>query len=142
MIFLNFKIYQETSGVNTPKLCQLIAQVSRETEVKIIVCLQPIDIFRIKQSVDIEIWSQHADPIGFGKHTGWLSPISLKDSGAIGTIINHSEHPVSLEVIKNTISTCRQQDFKTIVCASSIEMIKQITGLNPDYILLLQNYSL
>jgi len=77
MIFLNFKIYQETSGGNTLKLCHLFK------DKRVIPCLQAVDIYKIKQQLpDLEVWAQHADPVGYGKFTGYQAPISLKMSGA------------------------------------------------------------
>ena len=82
MIFLNFKIYQETSGENTLKLCRLIRRL---TDKRVIPCLQAADIFRVKQILpDLEVWAQHADPVGYGKFTGYQAPVSLKMSGASG----------------------------------------------------------
>lgn len=132
MIFLNFKIYQETSGENTLKLCHLI---SRLADKRVIPCLQAVDIYKIKQILpDLEIWAQSADPVGYGKFTGYQAPLSLKASGASGVLLNHSEHPLSFEQIKATVVECRKSQLKVIIITDSVELIRQVNVFNPDYI--------
>ena len=43
------------------------------------------------------------DPVVPRNFLGWLSPYSLKEAGATGVVINHSEHKVSDEDYKNTL---------------------------------------
>jgi len=132
MIFLNFKIYQETSGENTLKLCRLICQLADK---RVIPCLQTADISRVKQALpDLEIWAQHADPVGYGKFTGYQSPISLKMSGASGVLLNHPEHQLNLETIKTTVALCRESKLRVIIIADTLELIQKINPLNPDFI--------
>ncbi len=132
MIFLNFKIYQETSGENTLKLCRLIRRLADK---RVIPCLQTVDIFCIKQALpDLEIWAQHADPAGYGKFTGYQSPLSLKFAGADGVLLNHAEHQLSLKAIKDTVDICRQAGLKIMLLAASLEQINQFNLLKPDFI--------
>lgn len=129
MIFLNFKIYQETSGDNTIKLCRLIKDKC------VIPCLQAVDIYRVKQALpNLEIWAQHADPVGFGKFTGYQAPISLKTAGASGVLINHSEHQLSLDQIQATVAACRESKMRVMIITDTLELIKQVSQLKPDYI--------
>lgn len=132
MIFLNFKIYQETSGENTLKLCRLIRQLADK---RVIPCLQAVDIYRVKEVLpDLEVWAQHADPVGYGKFTGCQSPISLKMSGASGVLLNHPEHQLSLETIKTTVALCRESKMRVIIITDTLELIQKINPLNPDFI--------
>lgn len=132
MIFLNFKIYQETSGENTLKFCRLIRQLADQ---RVIPCLQAVDIYRVKKALpDLEVWAQHADPVGYGKFTGYQAPISLKMSGASGVLLNHPEHQLNLETIKATVALCRESKMKVMIIADTLELIQKINPLNPDFI--------
>ena len=129
MIFLNFKIYQETSGENTLKLCRLIK------DKRVIPCLQAVDIYRVKEVLpDLEVWAQHADPVGYGKFTGYQSPVSLKSAGAGGVLLNHAEHQLSSKAIKDTVVICRQAGLKIMLLAANLEQINQFNLLEPDFI--------
>lgn len=129
MIFLNFKTYAETSGENTLKLCRLIK------DPQVIPCLQVVDIYRVKQALpDLEIWAQHADPVGQGKFTGFQAPISLKMAGASGVLLNHCEHALDFETLKKTAVEVRQVGLKLMIITDTLELIKKINELQPDYI--------
>jgi len=125
MIFLNFKNYPQTTDQNAIKLCRLIKKISSTTSVKIIPCLQASDLYQANQAVSIDLWTQHVDPIKLNKY---------KKDGAAGTLLNHSQHPVDLAVIKKTLKLCHQEKLQVMVITDTIELIKQVTILNPDYI--------
>ena len=115
MIFLNFKIYQETSGDNTIKLCRLIK------DKRVVPCLQAIDIYRVKQALpDLEIWGQYADPVGL--------------AAASGVLLNHSEHQLSFDQIKATVVKCRESKLRVMIITDTLELIKKVNQLKPDYI--------
>lgn len=119
MIFLNFKIYQETSGENTLKLCRIIK------DKRVVVCLQATDIYRVKQALpQLAVWGQHADP----------SPLSLAVAGAGGVLLNHFEHQLSFDQIKTTVAECRKSQLKVMIITDTVELIQKINDLKPDYI--------
>lgn len=132
MIFLNFKTYPETSDQEAIELCQIIKKI--KTTVNIIPCLQASDIKQVKEAVGLPIWAQHLDPVELGKHTGFIAPESVKKDGAIGTLLNHSEHPLNLSIITQTLALCHQHQLKVMVITDSLDLIKSVTKLNPDYI--------
>ncbi len=115
MIFLNFKIYRETSGDNTLKLCRLIQ------DKRVIPCLQAVDIYRVKQALpDLEIWGQSADPVGL--------------AAASGVLLNHCEHQLNFDQIKAAVVKCRESKLRVMVITDTLELIKQVNDLEPDYI--------
>ena len=134
MIFLSLKTYKESTGEVAIKLLSCVKRVSEETGVTIIPVVQPTDIYRIKKELGIEVWAQHMDPIEPGKNMGWLSPYALKDAGATGVIINHSEHKISDEIVKQTLEKAKQYNLKTLLIGHSVEMILKFASWNPDYL--------
>ena len=129
MIFLNFKTYPETSGENTLKLCRLIQ------DKRAIPCLQSVDIYKVKQALpNLEVWAQHADPFTPGKFTGYQLPFSLKAAGAGGVLLNHSDHPINIAVLPTTVKYCREAGLKIMIITASLEEIKIVSRLQPDFI--------
>jgi len=59
---------------------------------------------------------------------------TVKRAGAVGTIINHSEHKLPIETIKSIIDLCKSKDFKVLVCAKSPKEVQEVAQFNPDYI--------
>lgn len=129
MIFLNFKTYPETSSDNTLKLCRLIK------DKRVIPCLQAVDIYKVKQALpELEIWAQHADPFSPGKFTGYQLPASLKAAGASGVLLNHSEHQLNFDEIAAALNYCREAGLKIMVITDTIDLIKSVSVLKPDFI--------
>ena len=134
MIFLSLKTYKEATGDSVIKLLSSVKRVSEELGVPIIAVSQAIDIYRIKKELDIEVWAQHVDPIDPGRNMGFVSPYSVKEAGATGVIINHAEHPVSEDIIKQTIDKAKEFGLKTLVLCQSVELAKKVEAWNPDYV--------
>lgn len=134
MIFLSLKTYPEATGDAVIKLLTAAKAVSEDTGVPIIPCAQATDIYRIKQELGIEVWAQHVDPIDPGRHSGWISPSSIRQAGAAGTVLNHAEHPLEPEIIRQTIIKAREYQLKTMVLCETVELARQVSIWNPDFI--------
>lgn len=134
MIFLSFKTYKEATGDNAIYLCQIIKKVINEFKIPIIPAVQPTDIYRIKKEVGIEVWAQHMDPIDPGRNMGWLSPYSLKEAGASGVVINHSEHKTTDDNVKKILDKAKEYQLKTIVIGFDPDTVIKYDSWGPDYI--------
>lgn len=93
-----------------------------------------MDINRIANEVDIPVFAQHVDPINYGSHTGHILPQAIKEAGAIGTIINHSERRLKLTDINTAIRMASEAGLTSIVCADTPEVSAAVAALNPDVI--------
>jgi triosephosphate isomerase len=134
MLILNFKTYKEATGKNAVLLAKSAEEVMTKTGVPIILCPQLIDIPLVKREVDIEIWAQHIDPIDPGKDTGFISPYALVNAGVKGVLINHSEHPLTIDEIGKRVKFAKKYGLITLVLTSKAEEAKEINSMEPDYI--------
>lgn len=134
MIFLSLKTYKEGTGDRVIQLLSSVKKISEETGVRIISVAQPTDIYRVKKELGIEVWAQHMDPIDPGKNMGWLSPYALKEAGASGLVINHSEHKMSDEMVKKTLDKAKQYGLRNVICGFNPEMVIKYDSWGPDYI--------
>jgi triosephosphate isomerase len=134
MIILSLKTYKEATGEAAIKLLSSVKKISQETGVKIIPAVQPTDIYRIKKELGIEVWAQHMDPIEPGKNMGWLSPYSLKEAGATGVVINHSEHKTTDEKVKKILDKAKEYGLQNVVIAFDVDTVIKYDSWNPDYI--------
>lgn len=134
MIILSLKTYKEATGDNAIKLLSSVKKVSKESGVKIIPAVQPTDIYRIKKELGIEVWAQHMDPIEPGKNMGWLSPYALKEAGATGVVINHSEHKTNDENVKKILDKAKEYGLQNVVIAFDVDTVIRYDSWNPDYI--------
>ncbi len=134
LIIINFKTYAEGTGENALKIAETAQKVSYETGKCIALAPQFVDIRSIAQKVRIPIFSQHIDPIEPGAHTGKILPESIKEAGAIGTLINHSERQIKISNIEEIISRAKSLKLLTVVCAGTANISMAIATLDPDMV--------
>ncbi|RLF50861.1 MAG: triose-phosphate isomerase, partial [Thermoplasmata archaeon] len=59
---------------------------------------------------------------------------AVKEAGAVGTLINHSEHRLKLADIDECISIAKKVGLMQIVRSNNISTSKAIAALNPDFV--------
>lgn len=133
MIVVNFKTYADATGEKARKLGEICSKVRTEKEEEIVVSPATEDLLRLDH-VDIPVFSQHVDPSDPGSHTGHTLVENVKDSGATGTLINHSERRISEEKIQKAVEKAKEKGLTTIVCAQSPEECEKLGQYKPDYI--------
>lgn len=134
LIILNFKSYLEATGINAVKLSKIAEKIYKKTNVVIIVAPQHTDIFRVAMNVEIPVFAQHVDSISPGSHTGYVTMEAIKEAGATGTIINHSEHLLKLSDIDLIVREAKRLNLITCTCASTPAISKAIATLSPDIV--------
>ena len=134
LIAINFKAYESSTGERALKLAKFADEVHDEYGVPVIIAVQAIDIAKISSTVDIPVFAEHAEPVGFGAHTGAVLLESVKAAGAKGTIINHSEHTLDLKIIEKTVQRAKELGLKTIVCAGTADQAKAVACFVPDFV--------
>lgn len=133
LILVNFKSYNEALGNRAIKLAEYARKVTEETGIMIGVAPQYVDLREITK-LKIPTFAQHVDPIEPGSHTGHVTLESVKDAGAEGVIINHSEHRMILSDINFIIKKARQLNLTTVVCADTVEASIAVSALKPDIV--------
>jgi len=134
MIIVNFKTYSEATGRRAVTLAKKAEKVSDETSVSIGVAPQFADISTVAEAVDIPVLAQHMDPIKPGGYTGHVLAESVKEAGAVGTLINHSERQLKLSDVHEVIEIARRNDLLSVVCANNPNISVAVATLKPDII--------
>src|SRR3989338_10771296 len=91
IIVVNFKVYEQGTGDNALHLAMIHQKVAEETGVSIAIAVSALDLEKVAKAVNIPVFAQHIDPIGYGSHTGHVLADQVKDAGAYGTLLNHAE---------------------------------------------------
>jgi triosephosphate isomerase len=133
VIILNYKTYVESTGLKGRVLTRMTHEVMREKGVRMIVCPQTPDLYLHRDS-GIEVFAQHVDAIEPGSHTGHVLPIALVEAGVSGSLINHSEDRKPVHEISMCVAQCRSHKLISVVCAESIEKVREVAAFKPDYI--------
>jgi len=131
-ILVNFKTYAEATGKRAVKLAKTVEKVNLETGVCIGVAPQFADIAPVANTVSIPVFAQHIDPITPGNYTGHVLAESVKENGARGTLINHSERRLKLADIDAAVIRAREIGLVSVVCTNNPSVSASAAALNPD----------
>ncbi|MFH1820942.1 MAG: triose-phosphate isomerase [Methanobacteriota archaeon] len=134
IVIVNFKTYNEATGESAVKLARLIFEAGEDKGVAVAVAPQSVDIYRIVGRVKIPVLAQHMDPIKPGRNTGWITPESVKAAKAVGTLVNHAEHKISLEQIAGVVARANEIGLSTVACAADMKESRKIAGIGPEMI--------
>jgi len=133
ILLINFKTYKESSGKNAVEIVKQCEAISKKLNVNIACAVSACDINSCSKKSK-NIFSQHLDIQDAGANTGKIHIKAIKENGAIGTLINHSEDRQTISNIKKLIETCKKNKIISVVCSKTISESKQIAELKPDCI--------
>jgi triosephosphate isomerase len=134
LIVLNLKTYLEGTGEGAVKIAQACMDVADGSGIDIAVAPQFCDIYRVSSQVDVPVYAQHLDSVGAGSFTGHAFAQCIKDAGAVGTLINHSEYRLTLAGIDASVSKAKETGLATIVCTNNVATSAAAAALGPDYV--------
>ena len=100
MIVINFKNYK--LGNKALDLAKKIQKYLPQA----IIAIPSTEISPIAKKTRLKIYAQHVSPYKKGRATGFDLPQAIKIAGASGTLLNHSEHKISMKEIKEAINIC------------------------------------
>lgn len=135
MLFVNFKTYEQGTGIGAINLVKILETVADDAQIKIIPVVQVADIKEIVLGTKLEVWAQKVDPIEYGAHTGSILPEAILEDGASGVFLNHSEAKFTdFSQLEMAVSRCRELDLKTLVFAGNLEELKKLFQLRPTFV--------
>ncbi|MEC8997578.1 MAG: triose-phosphate isomerase [Candidatus Thermoplasmatota archaeon] len=132
VIIVNLKTYSEGYGRSGLEICRAMDSLSKETGSNLVVAVSATDISTYSQAVDIPIFAQHVDGVGFGSNTGSILAEAVKEAGATGTLINHAECQIPWSEIERSLRRCREVGLTTVLCTADAQAIAKGAKYNPD----------
>jgi triosephosphate isomerase len=134
IIIVNFKTYEMGFGKNALNLTKSLQKIADEAQANIAVAVCPTDIQLIFSECSLPVFAQHVDPISFGSNTGFILPEAAKEAGAVGTLINHSEHRLQLADIEGCVRRAAEVGLVTCICTNNLKTSKAASVLSPDFV--------
>jgi triosephosphate isomerase (TIM) len=134
-LIINFKNYLEIAGEKGMELSKVSEQVSNDTGVDIIISPPQPALSQVCATVKTPVLSQHVDFSKPGSTTGFMVPEIVKSYGAVGSLINHSEHRIdNIDSIRELVNILKNLQMVSIVCVRTPEEAGTIANFNPDFI--------
>ncbi len=126
MIVINFKNYK------TGKSALNLAKQIEKYLPKAIVAVPTIDVYLIKANTKLKVFAQHINsPASPTKSTGFVTAEIIKAHGVIGSLLNHSEHQMSLGGIQAALGDLEEEGLKSIVCVPTLKVAEEVIKLKP-----------
>ncbi|MBI2452120.1 triose-phosphate isomerase [Candidatus Pacearchaeota archaeon] len=136
MIIINFKNY-----VHGEKALRLAKKIEKYLP-RAIVAVSAVDIGYLKYHTKLTIYAQHVDSTRSPtRSTGFITPEAINACGAKGSLLNHSEHQLILDVIRQALSDLNELNLKAVVCAPTLKVAKELIKLKP-YAIAFENLNL
>ena len=122
-------------GERMLKLAKAVDKVAAKYDLDVIITPQYADIRLLAENNErIHVYAQHMDSLRPGRGLGSVLPESIKEAGAVGVMLNHAEKKLTLDEVKLAIERADEVGLATIVCADTVEEIRQIALLAPNLI--------
>jgi len=122
-------------GKTLLKMAKGLEKLAKKYKVDVVLDIPDTEIYNIAKHVDtkrVHVYSQHMDSLSVGRGMGRTLPEALKEAGAVGVMLNHAEHKLTIEEIEKAIKRADEVGLATMVCADSIEEVKAIAKLAPN----------
>ena len=133
-IIVNFKTYEKGTGKDALEIAKICDDLAEETGVSIGIAVQATDIRMLADAVSIPVLAQHVDGISFGSNTGHILPQAVKQAGAYGTLLNHSEDQYDPDDLKKAVERCKEEGLFTVLCAPTAEKSAEYAAFGPDMV--------
>jgi triosephosphate isomerase len=134
LFLLNLKVYPDALGDNAERLARLLERLSETWGVASAVAPPTPDLARVARSVGFPVLAQHVDPVDPGARTGFVPPESAKESGAAGSLVNHSEHPLPEALVGSAVERLGRLGLTAVVCAKDIPAARRLARFRPPYL--------
>jgi triosephosphate isomerase (TIM) len=92
------------------------------------------DLARVAQAVRIPVLAQHVDPVDAGARTGSVPAEAILAAGGAGSLVNHSEHPVSDSDARAIAGRLSRLGLVPVVCAGTVERARVLAALAPPFL--------
>ena len=123
-------------GTEAVRLAKAADRLAEELDVTVIFDPQAVDIAAVaRETRHLHVFAQHMDPVTPGRGAGAVLAEAIKEAGAVGAMLNHSERRMTLADIAGAIRRAREVGLATMVCADSPEEAAAVALLGPDIVL-------
>lgn len=136
IILINFKAYENSFGKKAVDLSKRIEKISLEYSTEVILAVPATMIPVLSQEVSLPIYAQHVDGVELGAHTGAITPEMIKEAGAKGSLLNHSEKRIRIDEIHDALVRMKKLNLESVVCVDRYEFVYPLALLKPTAILI------
>jgi triosephosphate isomerase (TIM) len=134
LLVVNLKAYPTVLGSGADRVARSLEELGRAAGVPVAIAPATPDLGRLAGSVHIPIVAQHVDSVAVGAHTGFVPPEAIEAAGGKGSLVNHSEHPLSPAETRETVTRLHRLGLVAVVCARDQRAARRLARTRPAYL--------
>ncbi|MFZ0892078.1 MAG: triose-phosphate isomerase [Thermoplasmata archaeon] len=134
LFLLNLKSYPGALGPGAERIGRVLERLGQEFAVPVALAPAAPDIAHLSQLLQIPVLAQHTDDIDSGAHTGYVVAEALSFARAQGSLLNHSERPISAAAVRTTMERLRHFGLVPVVCARNVAEARTLARFRPPYL--------
>jgi triosephosphate isomerase len=131
---VNFKNYPEVMGEGSLRLARAAASLVPSLGIDMVVAPPTPMLHSVASTVGIPVFAQKAELGDQGKSTGATIPESIKAAGCAGSLLNHSESRIPLDLMAKTIERMKGLGLRCCACAETTAEAVEISELDPEFV--------
>jgi len=93
-----------------------------------------MDIHPLAHHYGVPVFAQHVDGHPPGAFTGHITAEALRQAGAAGSLVNHSERRLTLAAIESSVVSLREKKLLSVICTNNTPVSAAAAALGPDYV--------
>lgn len=133
-ILVNLKAYKEGMGPRAHLIARAAEEVSEESGIQIGVAPSFFDLHPLSKHFEIPVFAQHLDGVAPGAFTGHVTAAAIRQAGAVGSLINHSERRLTLAEIEASVRAATNAGLVTVICSNNDLTSAAAAALSPTYV--------
>ncbi len=133
-ILVNLKTYLEGTGQRAHRIAAAAREVAEESGAMIGIAPGYMDIHPVSHHYEVPVFAQHVDGVSPGAYTGHITAEAIRQAGATGSLVNHSERRLTLAATEASVVALRQKKLISVLCTNNTPVSAAAAALGPDYV--------
>ena len=134
LFVLNLKTFPPVLGPAALKIARELARAGQEWGVAVAIAPASPDLAAVAGAAEIAALAQHVDPVNAGPTTGFVPVPAVAAAGAKGSLVNHSEHPLSVPDVRRVARELADAGLSAVVCARDPPVARRLAAVRPPYL--------
>jgi triosephosphate isomerase (TIM) len=134
LLLVNLKTYPNALGAGGERIARTLEELGRAAGVPVALAPAAPDISRIAQATGLAVLAQHVDAVAPGQQTGFVPPEAVAAAGGRGSLVNHSEHPLSPADTREIAIRLARLGLVAVVCARDLAACRRLARTRPPYL--------
>ena len=122
-------------GDDVVRMGLFLDRLAGRYDVDVIYIVPHMDIREVARTADrLFVFAPYMDALRPGRGMGLILPEGVRAAGAKGVLMNHSERPMTLSAISQTIGRADELSLLSFACSDTLAEARAIAELGPDII--------